>query len=276
MYNEYFGFARAPFALTPDPAFLYPSRQHAMALTLLEYGLESRASFALLTGDVGTGKTTLVRHLVQHMGSEIAVGVITNTHASFLSIHPWISTAFGLPTDGKTDIALYEDQVAFLAARQLSGQRAILIVDEAQNLTAPLLEQLRLLSNVNESGELVLQIILVGQPELRETLRRQDLRQFAQRISADYHLRPFTEVETGEYIRHRLTVAGGDASRFDESAMAAVDRHTGGVPRLVNRLCDMALVYAYAMRQPVVDAAVVDEVMEDRSHVGALPLQGGS
>jgi hypothetical protein len=274
MYRQFYGFDRPPFALTPDPAFLYRSRQHEMALTLLEYGLESRAVIALLTGEVGTGKTTLLRHLRGMLGKGLTIGVMTNTHSGFISIHPWIVSAFGIVSADNSDVALYEAIVAFLREEGRCGRRALLIVDEAQNLSPAILEQLRLLSNVNEAGDLVLQIFLVGQPELRETLRRQDLRQLAQRISADYHLHPFNAVETAAYIRHRLTAAGGSPDRFDANALERVYSHTGGIPRLINRLCDMALVYGYAMKQAVIDIGILDEVMADRRDVGALPLTG--
>lgn len=274
MYCQFYGLDRPPFALTPDPAFLFRSRQHEMALTLLEYGLESRAVFALLTGEVGTGKTTLLRHLLSVLGSDLSVGIITNTHDGFTSIHPWIVAAYGVTPSDNSDLALYSAITHYLQELRKQGRRALLIVDEAQNLSPALLEQLRLLSNVNEAGELILQIFLVGQPELRATLQRQDLRQLAQRISADYHLRPFSADETAAYIRHRLAAAGGSPDRFDPSAIARVHGHTGGVPRLINRLCDIALVYGYAMKQAVIDAAILDEVMADRSGVGALPLGG--
>jgi len=274
VYCQFYGLDRPPFALTPDPAFLFRSRQHEMALTLLEYGLESRAVFALLTGEVGTGKTTLLRHLLSVLSSDLSVGIITNTHDGFTSIYPWIVAAFGVTSSDNGDLSLYTAVTRYLQELRTRGRRALLIVDEAQNLSPGLLEQLRLLSNVNEAGELILQIFLVGQPELRQTLQRQDLRQMAQRISADYHLRPFSADETAAYIRHRLAAAGGSPDRFDPSAIARVYGHTGGVPRLINRLCDIALVYGYAMKQAVIDAAILDEVMADRSGVGALPLGG--
>jgi general secretion pathway protein A len=272
VYRQFYGFERTPFALTPDPAFLYKSRQHAMALTLLEYSLESRAVFGLLTGEVGTGKTTLLRHLLGVMGTELTVGLISNTHASFESIHPWIVSAFGITPESSTEISVYNAIVSFLNKQRAIGRRTLLIIDEAQNLSPALLEELRLLSNVNESGELILQTFLIGQPELRDTLKRPDLRQLAQRISADYHLRPFSAEETTQYIRHRLSAAGGSPDRMDEAAIRRVFEHSGGIPRLINRICDMAFVYGYAMQQPIIDVAVIEEIIVDRQSVGALPF----
>ena len=272
MYEKFFGLRCHPFSLTPDPAFLFRSRQHSMALTLLEYGLESRAMFALLTGAVGTGKTTLLRHLLRNLGSSIAVGLISNTHSGFTTIHPWAVSAFSVVPADCSEIAAYEALVAGFVEHYRQGRRSLLVVDEAQNLPLDVLEQLRLLSNVNSDGDLVLQILLVGQPELRDTLRRPELLQFAQRISADYHLTSLAEAETAAYVRHRVAAAGGSAGLVDGPALDLIHRHTGGVPRLINQLCDMALVYGYAIKQATVDASLGAEVISDRRAAGALSL----
>jgi type II secretory pathway predicted ATPase ExeA len=272
VYEKFFGLRCPPFSLTPDPAFLFRSRQHGMALTLLEYGLESRAMFALLSGAVGTGKTTLLRHLLRNLGPSIAVGLISNTHAGFTSIHPWAVSAFSVVPADCSEIAAYEALVAGFVEQYRRGRRSLLVVDEAQNLPLAVLEQLRLLSNVNSDGDLVLQILLVGQPELRDTLRRRELVQFAQRISADYHLAPLAAAETVAYVRHRVAAAGGSEDLFDVQALELVHRQTGGVPRLINQLCDMALVYGYAIKQATIDAGLVMEVISDRRAAGALAL----
>src|SRR5277367_2846867 len=214
MYERHFGFKVKPFALTPDPAFLYPSRVHAMALTMLEYGLESQAAFSLLTGDIGSGKTTLVRRLLQQMGNQVAVGLISNTHGGFKSIHGWALSALGIAPAGDSDIAVYDALVDSFVREYGNGRRTLLILDEAQNLSIDALEELRLLSNVNSERDLILQILLVGQPELRLKLSRPELRQFAQRVSVDFHLRPLDRHETHAYISHRLKVAGGGAGVF--------------------------------------------------------------
>jgi len=274
MYERFFGFKSHPFALTPDPAFLFRSRQHSMALTLLEYGLESRAPFALLTGAIGTGKTTLVRHLIRTIGPHLSVGLISNTHTGFKSIHPWAVSAFDIVPAEDCDTAQYDALENCFIDLYRRGRRALLVVDEAQNLSVGLLEELRLLSNVNSDGDLVLQILLVGQPELRETLRRPELRQFAQRISADFHLTALSNVETAAYVGHRVSAAGGRGDLFTADAIALIHARSGGVPRLINQLADMALVYGYAVKQATIDAGVVDEVLRDRDEVGALPLYG--
>jgi general secretion pathway protein A len=264
MYERHFGFSIKPFALTPDPAFLYLSRQHAMAATMLEYGLESQAAFSLLTGDIGSGKTTLVRRLLRGLGEQMTVGFISNTHESFRSIHGWALSALGIAPVDDSDIAKYEALVDSFVREYGRGRRTLLIFDEAQNLSVDVLEELRLLSNVNSEKDLILQILLVGQPELREKLSRPELRQFAQRVSVDFHLRPLDLAETRSYISHRLTVAGGDSRLFRAPAVDFIFARTNGVPRLLNQLCDMALVYAFADGRLAIDEDVIIEVVRDR------------
>jgi general secretion pathway protein A len=271
MYERHFGFTAKPFALTPDPAFLYPSRQHAMALTMLEYGLESQAAFSLLTGDIGSGKTTLVRKLLRQLGDQVAVGLISNTHGRFKSIHGWALSALGIAPKDDSDIALYEALVDSFVHEYAKGRRTLLIFDEAQNLSIEVLEELRLLSNVNSEKDLVLQILLVGQPELRDKLSRPELKQFAQRVSVDFHLRPLDRHETHAYIGHRIRVAGGDAALFLPEAIEFMHARTNGVPRLLNQLGDFALVYAFADGRTTIDADLIAQVVRDRSGGESLP-----
>jgi general secretion pathway protein A len=271
MYERHFGFTAKPFALTPDPAFLYPSRQHAMALTMLEYGLESQAAFSLLTGDIGSGKTTLVRKLLRQLGDQVAVGLISNTHGRFKSIHGWALSALGIAPKDDTDIAVYEALVGSFVHEYAKGRRTLLIFDEAQNLSIEVLEELRLLSNVNSEKDLVLQIFLVGQPELRTKLSRPELKQFAQRVSVDFHLRPLDRHETHAYICHRIQVAGGDAALFLPEAIEFMHARTNGVPRLLNQLGDFALVYAFADGRTTIDADLIAQVVRDRSSGQSLP-----
>jgi general secretion pathway protein A len=275
MYERHFGFNTKPFALTPDPAFLYPSRQHAMAMTMLEYGLESQAAFSLLTGDIGSGKTTLVRRLLRGLGDQVVVGLISNTHERFRSIHGWALSALGIAPADDSEIAKYEALVDSFVREYGKGRRTLLIFDEAQNLSVEVLEELRLLSNVNSEKDLVLQVLLVGQPELRAKLKRPDLRQFAQRISVDFHLRPLDRAETHAYVQHRLTVAGGQPTLFLSEAIEFVYARTNGIPRLLNQLCDLALVYAYAEGRSRIDADLVAQVVRERGAqvaiAGAVP-----
>jgi type II secretory pathway predicted ATPase ExeA len=272
MYERHFGFKSKPFALTPDPAFLYLSRQHAMAMTMLEYGLESQAAFSLLTGDIGSGKTTLVRRLLRSLGDQVVVGLISNTHAGFRSIHGWALSALGIVPHDDSDIAKYEALVDSFVREYAKGRRTLLILDEAQNLSVDVLEELRLLSNVNSEKDLVLQVLLVGQPELRAKLAGPELRQFAQRISVDFHLRPLDRHETDAYIRHRLKVAGGSDALFQPEAIDMVYARTNGVPRLLNQLCDFTLVYAFAEGRSSIDADLISQVVRDRNNAQTMPV----
>jgi general secretion pathway protein A len=270
MYESYFGLRTKPFTLVPDPAFLYPSRHHQFALMMLEYAVLNRASFALLTGEVGSGKTLLIRQLLARLGAELRVGLIANTHSGFGSLLQWICLAFELEFRGKQEAELYQTFVDFLVQEYAQGRRVLLIVDEAQNLDPLLLEELRVLSNVNADRHLILQTILVGQPELRQLLRRCDLRQFAQRISTDYHLPTLTMHEARAYVRHRLGVAGGSPDLIDSEAVDLAWMHSAGVPRLINQLCDTALVYGFADQHRSIALATMAQVVEDRSAGGLL------
>lgn len=272
MYETFFGFRSRPFSLTPDPRFLYQSRQHAMALTMLEYGLESQAPVLLLSGEVGSGKTTLVRHLLAGLGDRVCVGTLSNTHPRQQSVLEWVAAAYGLAVAGLTEIQVHAAFNRAVAHEFNGGRRTLLVVDEAQNLRPEVLEELRLLSNVNVDEQLALQILLVGQPEVREVLASPALRQLAQRIAADHHLRPLDRADTAAYIRHRLQVAGGDPDTFEDAAATLVHVRTGGVPRLINQLCDYALVYAYSSRRGRIDAELVAQVLQDRAAWGSLPI----
>ena len=274
MYERYFRFTSRPFALNPDPEFLYPSSQHAAALTMLEYAIESQAPFCLLTGEIGSGKTTLLRHFLRNLGDKVTVGLISNTHGQFRSIHPWAMSALGIVPQDDSDIAQYEALIDFFVREYGKGRRTLLVVDEAHNLPPSILEELRLLSNVNSEKDVSLQALLVGQPELRTKLEQPELEQFAQRVSVDFHLGPLTPADARAYVRHRLTVAGGDPSLFHGEAIAFIHGHTAGVPRLINQLCDLALVYAFADQQHMVDVELLQRVLQDRKQRGAMPLFG--
>ncbi len=272
MYEKFFGLTAKPFALTPDPAFLYPSRKHQMALTMLEYGLESQAPILLLTGDIGSGKTTLVRRLVRDLGERTAIGLISNTHRRSASLLAWTLSALEVAPADDSEVAAYEALVDACVREYARGRRTLLIVDEAQNLGEDAIEELRLLSNINSEQDLVLQILLVGQPELRTTLAQPTMRQIAQRVASDCHLRPLDAAETAGYIAHRIGVVGGAGDLFAASAIELIYARTRGVPRLVNQLCDYALVYAFAESRARVTAETVEQVLSDREHMGALAV----
>ena len=273
MYEAFYGLRSKPFSLLPDPEFLYPSKKHQMALTLLEYGLMNQASFSVITGDIGTGKTTLIRQLLNQMERDMVVGLITNTHPSFGELLQWILLAFNLECPGKEKVDMYKTFMDFLIKQYAANRRTVLIIDEAQNMGPQALEELRMLSNINSDKDLVLQVILAGQPGLRDNLRDPRLEQFAQRISVDYNLTPLDSEETREYIRHRLRIAGGNPDMFDDEACETVFRYSGGIPRLVNLLCDTALVYGYAEQAPRIGAQLIEDVARDKQQSRILPLR---
>jgi general secretion pathway protein A len=274
MYEAFYGFREKPFSILPDPSFLYFSREHSMALDLLEYGLMNQAGFNVITGEIGTGKTTLVRYVLSRLGADVTVGLISNTHRAFGELLQWILYAFRLQHRGKEKVEMFQDFVDFLVEQYAQNRRTLLIVDEAQNMSADTLEELRMLSNVNADKDQVLQVILVGQAGLRDTLRRPEMEQFAQRIVVDYHLEPLDRQETHEYIYHRIKVAGADGTQiFNAAACDAVYDHSRGVPRLINLLCDTALVYGFAEQKRSLDARTVDEVARDKQKGGIFPTQ---
>jgi type II secretory pathway predicted ATPase ExeA len=268
LYEAHFGLHEKPFSLLPDPRFLYAGRTHAMAMHMLEYGLAEQTGYVVLTGEVGSGKTTLLRHLLRSVDNHVLIGLVTNTHASFGELMKWIMLAFDLDYGEKDAVAQHQIFTDFLIERYAHGQRVVLIVDEAQNLGRDALEQLRMLSNINAEADHLLQLILVGQPELRQLLNDPSLRQFVQRISIDYHLKPLEREDTVAYVRHRLATAGGDDGVFDANALAAVHYFSRGLPRLINSLCDLALVYAFAEDRADVDFDTVISVIETRVQDG--------
>jgi general secretion pathway protein A len=273
MYEAFYGMKVRPFALTPDPSFLFMSRKHRSAFSMLEYALTGQAGFTVITGAIGSGKTTLIRHLLKRMDRGTNYGVISNTHESLGDLLHWILAAFGISVNSDDPTVRYQAFVRYLIAQFGDGKQTILIVDEAQNLSLESLEQLRLLSNINaDEGHQLLQMILVGQPELLTKLRRPELVQFAQRISENYHLSPLNVIETKGYIRHRLQVSGVGPELFTDEAMQAVFYFTNGVPRMINAICDMALVYGYAESATTIDIDIVLNVIRDKQKGALLPL----
>ena len=275
MYESFYGLREKPFSLLPDPAYLYLSDKHQMALSLLEYSFLNQAGFCVISGATGAGKTTLIRHLLNQFGDHVSVGLITNTHQSFGELLRWILMAFNLNYHTDSQPQLYQTFVNYLIEQYAKNRNTILIVDEAQNMSVETLEELRMLSNINTDKDQVLQIILVGQPGLRDKLRRPELEQFAQRIAVDYHLEPLNQEEAHNYIRHRLKVAGGDPEMFTKDATDAVYRYSGGTPRLINLLCESVLVYGYAEGVTRLPARLVEDVVRERQANGLLPRIAG-
>ena len=271
MYESFYGLKEKPFTLLPDPDYLYLSPKHHRALTLLEYGLMNHAGFSVICGDAGAGKTTLIRRLLTEMGDDTKVGLITNTHQSFGALLNWVLMAFGIDSEEKTKPQMHQMFVEFLIEQYAKNKRTILIVDEAQNMDVDTLEELRMLSNINADKDQIIQVILVGQLALRDTLRKPEMMQFAQRIAVDYYLESLNEDETELYIQHRLKVAGTTHPVFTSEACHAVYRFSGGTPRLINLLCDTALVYGFAEQTQQIDAQLVIDVVSEQHHNSIIP-----
>lgn len=261
MYCEHFGLRLAPFSIAPDPRFLYMSLRHREALAHLRYGLQAGGGFVLLTGDIGSGKTTLCRSLLAHTLPQVQLAYVLNPRLDTIELLQTVCEEFRqpLPTDSRSLKALVSTLNAFLLQAHADGQRCVLIIDEAQNLSVEVLEQLRLLTNLETNEHKLLQIILIGQPELRNMLDGPELEQLAQRVIARYHLEALDPADTRLYVQHRLTVAGLTGPLpFTEQALHRLHRHTDGIPRRINLLCDRAMLGAFGRRQPQVDTALVD------------------
>ncbi len=274
MYTQHFGLSDKPFNLIPDPDYLYFSSKHKIGLSLLEYGLmETAAGLTVITGEVGAGKTTLIRKLMRRIDyTALTVGIINNTSTFHEGLISWVVSAFNIPHEEKDNIALYREFQKFLIAEYAAGRRCVLIVDEAQNLSGKALEELRMLTNINADRDQLLQIVLVGQPELLDVLSKPEYAQIAQRVSVEYHLEPLDFEEVYGYIQHRLEVAGGADDIFTKQAVKAIYYFSGGVPRLVNTLCDYCLVHAYALGSVEVDLTLAMEVRKGRK-VGGVNRQ---
>ncbi|MEA5115740.1 MAG: XrtA/PEP-CTERM system-associated ATPase [Geobacteraceae bacterium] len=264
MYESFFNLKKKPFDLVPNPEFLFMSRSHRRALIHLDYGIHERAGFILLTGEVGSGKTTLIRDLIKKRPAGVLLSKIFNTSVNFEQFLAMVNDDFGLQVQGKDRTALLRDLNDFLIEQYSLGNRPTLIIDEAQNLTPELLEDIRMLSNLEADDAKLLQIIIVGQPELRKTLSLPSLLQLRQRISINCHLAPLTRPELEEYILHRLEVAGNrEAVMFCPDSMDIIFRYSRGIPRLVNIICDFLMLSAFAEETRQIDEEMVRDVIGD-------------
>lgn len=264
MYESFFGLKKKPFELAPNPDFLYLSKSHAKAITYFDYALREKAGFILLTGDAGSGKTTLVRDFINKLDTTVTLAKVFNTGLNAEQLISMINEDFGLDSKDKDKVLLLKELYQFLIEEYRQGRHAVLIIDEAQNLTPPALEEIRMLSNLETDQSKLLQIILVGQPELAEMLSLFELRQLRQRISVVCQLTPLSRPEIEEYISHRLEVAGNrEAVKFSTDAFDHIHQFTHGIPRLVNIIGDFVLLTAFTESIRDINAAMVDDIVNE-------------
>lgn len=265
MYAKYFGFRDLPFQLSPDPRFLFESSEHSRAIAHLKFGLNQGEGFIVVTGEVGAGKTTIIQHLLGTLSQRkyVAATVVT-TSLDGENIIRMIASGYGIRQEGRDKASLLLAIEGFLRQAMRRGKHCLLFVDEAQNLTIPALEELRMLSNIQIDGQVPLQLFLLGQPQFRVTLASDDLLQLRQRVIASYHLGPMSEEDTAKYIIHRLNQVGWrQIPDFSDDAFGPIYQHTDGVPRRINNLCSRLLLYCYLEEEDLIDGQIVDAVAED-------------
>jgi type II secretory pathway predicted ATPase ExeA len=272
MYEAFYQLREKPFSILPDPDLIYWGKMHSMAFTMLEFGVMNNAGFTVITGEIGSGKTTLVRHLLKKISPGITVGLISNSPQGRQELLQWILMSLGQPFEGDYP-NLFKYLQDFLYGQYANGRRTILIIDEAQNLEPEALEHLRMISNINADKFQILQLILVGQPQLRDLLVAPKLHQFAQRISSDFHLRPLDEKEVANYIAFRLQAVGSPRPLFTNEACSLISTASGGIPRMINVLCDTALVYGFANDKKVVSDQLVRDVIADKQQYSIFPVK---
>lgn len=273
-YLDFFGLDRRPFTLLPDPGFMYWSPLHKRGYSVLQFGVMSCAPITVLTGEIGAGKTTLVQHLLSEMEQSITVGLISNAQGGRGELLQWVLHALGLPIEkDATYVQLFRALQDFLVSEYAAGRRVILIFDEAQNLTVEGLEEIRMLTNINANTDELIQLVLVGQPELRDMVLDPKMRQLTQRVAASFHLERMDEVSVESYIEHRMKIAGGSGEEFTVDACKMIFQQTRGVPRLVNQFCDFALLYAWTSEADKVDESVVNQVIADGVFFGGNSLE---
>jgi putative secretion ATPase (PEP-CTERM system associated) len=275
MFESHFGFSAAPFLLSPDPSFYFESKGHGQALSYLKYGVYQREGFIVVTGEIGSGKTTLVRALLEGLDTrEVVAAQVTNTQLDSCDLLHAICTGFGVPISGTSKAQMLATLEAFFVALAAGGRRALLIIDEAQNLGLKEIEELRMLSNFQLGSHALLQSFLVGQPELRLMLRSSPMEQLRQRVIASCHLGPLTVTEARAYVEHRLRRVGWKGRpAIADDAFAPIHVHTGGIPRRINLLCTRLLLAAWlSAREEITAADVVDAAVELRAEMGGVGL----
>jgi type II secretory pathway predicted ATPase ExeA len=265
MYKEFFGLRANPFNVNPDPRYLFLTRHTEEALACLTYGIQSRKGFVLLTGEVGTGKTTLLNKLMEWLRvQQVATAFIFNSQMNVPQFLEYMMADFGIPCDSKSKSQILLKLYNWLLDRYRAGETAVLIVDEAQNLSDEVLEEIRLMTNLETFTEKLLQIVVVGQPELDQKLKQPNLRQLRQRLTLRAKTHPLTPEETRAYVAQRLRIAGSNGQQiFDPEALAAIHRYSAGIPRVVNLICEHCLVSAFVDHQKIIVSSVVEAVARD-------------
>lgn len=272
MYEAFYQLREKPFSILPDPELIYWGKMHSTAFTMLEFGIMNNAGFTVITGEIGSGKTTLVRYLLRQANPGLTIGLISNSPNGRDELLQWILMSLGQPFEGSFP-SLFKRLQDFLHGQYASRRRTILIIDEAQNLSAEALEHLRMLSNINSDKFQILQLVLVGQPQLRDLLLSPQLHQFAQRISSDFHLRALDHQEVARYIDFRLKAVGSSRPLFTLEACDLVAQASGGIPRMINVLCDIALVYGFAKQKRVVTDQIISDVIADKQQYSIFPVR---
>ena len=271
MYESYYGLKEKPFKILPDPGYLYMSQGHENAYTHLEYAIAENKGFVVITGEIGSGKTTLINYLLGKIEEDIKVGVITNTYVSPTQFLRMICQEFDLADENLDKSGMLHLLQGFLIRQFAERKRVVLIIDEAQNLTPKTMEEVRMLSNLEDEKNHLIQMILVGQPELKNKLKRRDLAQFAQRVTVHCHLNGLNASEVKEYILYRLKIAGSNRTDiFTDEAIELISLYSKGIPRIINILCDTALVYGYADNLEIIEKEIVENVIQERESTGVF------
>jgi general secretion pathway protein A len=263
-FAQHFGLTERPFTLLPDPEFLYWSPAHKRAFSVLEYGVMTRAPITVITGEVGAGKTTLLQQLLKNFDETTVVGLISNAQGGRGELLQWVLNALDVPFEKDAAyVSMFQTLQDFVIGQYAEGNHVVLVIDEAQNLSIEGLEELRMLTNINSNKDELLQLILVGQPELLEMIRLPELRQFAQRVTASFHISALDAESARAYIRHRLEHAAGSGEEFTDAAIDLIWEYSRGIPRLINKLADFSMVYAITSDKTQVDEDTVREVLND-------------
>jgi type II secretory pathway predicted ATPase ExeA len=268
MYEEFYKLNERPFLTVPDPTFLYWAEAHTLAFTMLRYGLMSRAPITVITGEIGAGKTTLLRQLLREVPQGLTVGLVSNMQEARGNLLDWVMMSLGEELGEENYVVKFRRFQDHVVKCYAAGKRVVLIFDEAQNLRVDALEELRMLSNINADKDELLQLVLVGQPQLRELLARPELTQFTQRISSDFHLVAMETAEVEHYIQHRLQVAGASWRIFPPRTCMLIHLATRGVPRMVNILCDLCLVYGFSAGSKVIEESLLREFLSSAQRRG--------